>query len=268
MSVADCLGLARNSELLAQADEAWPAWCRQHPNLRVATDTTTLRCWLRQSTTADADAVLLGLAQLAAADGGNDSAAAATLAWALLPAACTLAHRLRTLSPTIDQIVASELWLETRTFPWRRLTKVSANILLNTRAGVLRECDARSQLKRSDPTWSHTRPVDPYGSFWARQAAAELDADDPAQELSELLEWACRHDVITPADRSLLLHLVQAGGRSGTTRTGRRAGGLMANDTTDALALQLGVSARTLRRRARRSIDALAGACAHGEASA
>ncbi|MBO1766675.1 hypothetical protein [Allobranchiibius sp. GilTou38] len=253
---------------MAQADHAWATWCRQDPALAVATDTATLRSWLKQSAAADADTVLLGLARLAAPDGGDDYAAAAALAWAMLPAACTLAHRLRTLSPSIDQVVASQLWLEVRSFPWRRLTKVSSNIVLNTRAGVLRECDAPSQLKRSDPTWSRTSPVDPYGPFWARMSASEVGAADAATELFELLDWACDRDVITAADRRMLLRLLEAGDRLRSRRTGRCGAGLMANETTEHVARQLGMSARTLRRRARRSIDALADACGNGQALA
>lgn len=267
MSVANCLGLTEASELLVQADHSWPTWCPQHPELDVVTDTTTLRAWLKQATTEAADAVLLGLAEVAAPDGGNDVAAAAVLAWALMPGACTLANRLRTLSPEIDQIVAGQLWLEVRTFPWRRLTKVSANILLNTRAGVLRECGARSQLERFDPTWSRTRSVDPFGSFWGRQAAPGPPIHDAADELLQLLEWACKHAVITTADRFLLLCLVEAADGSATTRTGRCGAGLMANETTEQVASKLGISARTLRRRTRRSIDAMTDACSHERAS-
>jgi hypothetical protein len=61
---------------------------------------------------------LHALATLAAADGGNDVAAAAALACALMPGACILANRLRTLAVQIDQIVAAQLWVEVRTFPW------------------------------------------------------------------------------------------------------------------------------------------------------
>ncbi|PWJ23263.1 hypothetical protein ATK17_3756 [Branchiibius hedensis] len=268
MSVADCLGLTEHSELLAQADQAWPAWCARYPVLDVAADTAGLRSWLKKAVTADADEVLLALAQLAAPDGDNDVAAAATLAWALMPGACTLANRLRTLSPEIDQIVAGQLWLEVRTFPWRRLTKVSSNILLNTRAGTLRECGAQSQLVRSDPTWSRTVPLVPYGPFWDGQAATEPGGDAAAEELFQLLEWACEHDVITETDRSLLVCLVEAADRATTTRVGRSRGGLMANETTEQVASQLGMSASTLRRRTRQSIDALAEACTHPKASA
>lgn len=266
MSVADCLGLAPNSKLLAQADQAWPTWCEQHPRLRVATDTTTMRSWLKQHATEDGDELLLCLAQLAATDGGNDVAAAAALAWALMPGVCTLANRLHTLAPEIDHVVAGQLWLQVRTFPWRRLTKVSANIVLNTRAGVLRECGAQSQVERSDPTWSRTSPVDPSDGFWTEGQPDPSEA--AAEELLQLLEWACEHDVITPADRSLLLCLVEAADGAAIRRTGRGSGGLMANDLNEQVAGRLGISVCTLRRRTRRSIDALTDACGHGRATA
>lgn len=280
MSVEDCLGLSPNSEMLAQADQTWPAWREQHPRLSVATDTTTMRSWLRQHTTQEADQLLLCLAQLAATDGGNDVAAAAALAWALMPGVCSLANRLGTLSMDIDQVVAGQLWLEVRTFPWRRLTKVAANILLNTRAGVLRECGAHSQLDRTDPTWSRTRLVDP---TWSRTSLGAVLGDSAhwfwmegradsnraaAEELLQLLEWACDHDVITPADRSLLLCLVEAADRTAINRAGRSGAGLMANGLSEEVATRLGISVRTLRRRTRRSIDALTDACGHGKATA
>ncbi|MBB2892146.1 hypothetical protein [Flexivirga oryzae] len=266
MSVADCLGLTPNSELLAQADQEWPTWCEQHPKLSVATDATTMRSWLRQHATEEGDQLLLCLAQLAATDGGNDLAAAAALAWALMPGVCSLANRLGTLAREIDQVVAGQLWLEVRTFPWRRLTKVSANILLNTRAGVLRECGAHSQLERTDPTWSRTSPVDPSRWFWMEGPSDPNEA--AAEELLQLLEWACDHDVITPDDRSLLLCLVEAADRTAINRTGRSGAGLMANGLNQEVATQLGISVRTLRRRTRRSIDALTDACGHGKAMA
>ena len=34
-----------------------------------------------------------------------------------------------TLTPLIDEVVASQLWLEIRSFAWQRLDKVAANIL-------------------------------------------------------------------------------------------------------------------------------------------
>lgn len=267
MSVADCLGLTPNCELLVQADQAWPAWCDQHPRLRVASDTATMRSWLRQHATKEGDELLLCLAQLAATDGGNDVAAAAALAWALVPGVCTLANRLSTLTPEIDQVVAGQLWLEVRTFPWRRLMKVSANILLNTRAAALAECGVRSQVERRDPTWANTRPVEGF-LIWTDGQGQRNQSEVAAEELLQLLGWACEHHVITLGDRSLLLCLVEAADRAAISRTGRTGAGLMANDLNDEVAIRLGISVRTLRRRTRRSIDALTDACGHGKAMA
>jgi hypothetical protein len=171
---------------------------------------------------------------------------------------------LRSVSARIDEVVAAQLWLEIRTFRWRGRSRVAANILMNARAGVLRECGVHSQLRRSDPVWSRTTPVDPYGGFWAGYAARNTAAEDsPADELLQVLEWACDKKVITREDRALLLCLVAAADRAGTTRVGRGGGGLMANDVSAAVAAEQGISAVTVRRRARRSLRALTQACTH-----
>src|SRR3546814_16997174 len=94
----------------------------------------------------------------AAPDGGDDIAAAAALAKCLLPGVCRLAGWLSTLPPRevfrdsqpvaagswsaverIDELVASQLWLEVRNFAWRRLRKVAANIPINPPVGLLHE---------------------------------------------------------------------------------------------------------------------------------
>jgi len=263
MSVADHLGLRdETSGLLALADQRWGHWATIHPALTRCCGVRELRSWLLGAGKAEADEALHALAILASADGGDDTAAAAALAWALMPGACTLANRLRTLTWHIDEIVAAQLWVEVRTFPWRRLRKVAANVLMNTRAGVLRDCDARSQLERTDPTWSRTSPVDPDGTFWGGYASTHCESPThPADELLELLQWGCETNVITDDDRSLLLCLVEAADRGVTRRVGRGTGGLMANDVSEAVAQQWGIAPKTVRRRARRSMDALSSAC-------
>ena len=190
MSVADQLGLRdETSELLALADQRWGRWAIAYPALTHCCGVLELRSWLRGAAKAEADEALHALASLAAVNGGDDIAAAAALAWALMPGACTLANRLRTLGWRIDEIVAAQLWVEVRTFPWRRMRKVAANVLLNTRTGVLRDCNAKSQLERTDPTWSRTSPVDPYGTFWGGYASTHCERPThPGQELLELLQ--------------------------------------------------------------------------------
>ena len=263
MSVADQLGLwDETSELLALADQRWGQWATDYPALTHCCGVRELRSWLPGADNAEADEALHALATLAAADGGDDIAAAAALAWALMPGACTLANRLRTLDWHIDEIVAAQLWVEVRTFPWRRLRKVAANVLMNTRAGVLRECDAQAQLERIDPTWNRTSPVDPYSTFWGGYASTHCERPThPAQELLALLQWGCENKVITDNDRALLLCLVEAADSAATRRLGRGYGGLMANKVSEAVAQQWGIAPKTVRRRARRSMDALSSAC-------
>jgi hypothetical protein len=201
---------------------------------------------------------------LAAADGGDEIAAAAVLAWAVMPGACALANRLRTLAQHIDELVAAQLWVEVRTFPWRRLTKVAANLLMNTRTGVLRDQGVRSQVSRMDRAWGRTSLVDPDGPFWAHYAVSQCD-DNPtaAEELFAVLEWGCETDVITMADRALLLCLVEAADRD-SLKAARGASGLLSRDASAQVASELGIGSKTVRRRARRSVDALAGAFAEG----
>jgi len=263
MSVADQLDLRDEScGLLALADQRWGIWATAYPALAQCCGVRELRSWLPGASQADADEALHALATLAAVDGGDDVAAAAALAWALMPGACTLANRLRTLHWHIDEVVAAQLWVEVRTFPWRRLRKVAANVLMNTRAGVLRDCDAKSQLERTDPTWSRTSPVDPYGAFWGGYASTHCERPThPGQELLELLEWGCQNKVITDDDRALLLCLVEVADSAATRRLGRGTGGLMANNVSEAVAKQWGIAPKTVRRRARRSMDALSSAC-------
>ena len=150
MSVETQLGLHdEGNGLLAHAGQNWASWADRFPCLSGIGGVGSLRAWLRAAEPAAADEVLHALVTLASPSGGDDASAAAMVAWALLPGASVLAQRLRTLSPRIDEIVAAQLWIEIRTFPWQRLRKVAANILANTRTGVLRECGAHRQLSAS-----------------------------------------------------------------------------------------------------------------------
>lgn len=262
MSVAENLDVANlhTSDLLRQARERWPSWVDAEPVLgTVPGGLDALRGWLRDVDPAEADQVLLALVELGAVDGGDDRAAAAVVAWALLPAACVLAGRLTNLTPDIEQIIAGELWIQVRTFPWQRLHKVAANIVMNTRQRALQECGVASQVSRIDRTWAMTTPYDLTGDVnWeglsSRSGMARRSARD---ELLDVLDWASDRDVITPDDRALLLGLVAAADQVDTVAVGRGWGGLMSNDVSAAVATHLGVSAVTVRRRARRSLQAL-----------
>jgi hypothetical protein len=268
MSVATHLGLDPASLALAELEPPWTSWVDQFAPLARACDLHSLRGWLAAAEPAEADEVLHILATLGSPWGADDIAAASVLAWALLPGACALAHRLHALSPRIDELVAAQLWLEVRSYPWHRLHKVAANILANTRAGVLRECGVRSQLARTDRAWTNTRLIDPYASFWNGYPTGREPAASAADELLALLESARAANVITDADKRLLLWLVEAADRCGITRTGRGNAGLMSNTASAQVAIRAGLSPITVRRRARRIIDALAAAHADLQAAA
>jgi hypothetical protein len=297
MNVGDLLGLDDGSELLRQARQRWATWVAADSRLAVVNDFGDLRDWLAIADRAAADDVLLALAMLAAPDGGDDVAAAGALAKCLLPGACRLAawlatqrrHMLPGDISLATELVASQLWIEVRGFPWRRGKKVAANILMNTRAGVLRECGDSTQVGRTDQTWVHTALVEPFATCDPGDVDVDVEpcgrgerrmpatgwnpclltdptpgpGDAPAsprEELLAVLAWACEEDVISADDRFLLLCLVEEAARVDTRRTGRGYGGLMANDISERVAPRVGFSDKTVRRRASKSMRALAAA--------
>ncbi|MBZ5733556.1 hypothetical protein K8Z61_03520 [Nocardioides sp. TRM66260-LWL] len=308
MSVGDQLGLDDNSELLDQARQKWPAWVAADPRLGVVEKFDELRAWLPSVDSSASDEVLLALAMLAAPDGGDDIAAAAALAKCLLPGACRLAGWLSTLPPRevfrdsqpvaagswsaverIDELVASQLWIEVRTFKWRRLRKVAANILINTRVGVLREVGDFFHVSRADRTWANTTLVESFstgdldasdGAAWSKgelatepvagalrhrpeilaDAGPEQEEPSATEELLELLAWACENQVISAADRYLLLCLVDEADRIETRNLTRGYGGLLSNEVSSRVAPRIGVSEATVRRHGSRTVRALAAA--------
>ncbi len=253
MSVATHLGLTDpDNDVLALARQRWASWQACHEALRVVDDLLELPCWLRAADWAAADRVLLALAELSAPDGGNDVAATGALAWVLLPGASLLAFRLGRLCHRIDEVLAAQLWVEARTFPWQRGQKVAANILMNTRKGVMRDLGIGEQ---ADPTWARSIPVAPTAEVWLD--AAHHTTPTPAQELHDLLERAQAKGVLSDADGELLLGLATAADRVHPARSGRGNAGLMAPAASEAVARSRGVSARTVRRHAARSVHAL-----------
>src|SRR5215218_4890378 len=198
MSVAVQLGFSdEGTDSLPNGDAGWRTWVDQFPSLARIGDPRSMRVWLTEAEPGEADEVLHALATLGSASGRDDVDAATVLAWALLPGACALACRLQSLSPRIDQLVAGQLWVEVRSFPWRRLRKVAANILANTRTGVLRECGVRTQVERRDRVWAAARLVDPSAPFWGGDTGPQVSATpSAADELLELLNWACTRALI------------------------------------------------------------------------
>ena len=78
--------------------------------------------------------------------------------------------------------------------------------------------------------------------------------------MAELLAWACENQVISPADRYLLLCLVDEADRVETRNLARGYGGLLSNEVSSRVAPRVGVSEATVRRHGSRSMRALAAA--------
>ncbi|GAA5122529.1 hypothetical protein GCM10023339_41080 [Alloalcanivorax gelatiniphagus] len=273
--VEDLLGLQDGGEPLEIARCRWDKWSGVDGRLRMVDGYDQLRPWLREADYEAIDDMLLALAELAALDGGNDVVAAGVLAKCLMPGACSLAawlHRRQQSHPfrdnqpgtsggpasVVDELVASQLWIEVRTVGWQRIRRVAANILLDTRAAVLLELGDHFQVERRDRSWARTLVTDdPVRS--AQPVTDDYDSD-AAAELADLLAWANESDVISPSDGQLLASVLEEAAAVETRNLRRGRGGLMSNEVSRRVAARMGVSDRTVRRHTSRAVGALADA--------
>jgi hypothetical protein len=276
MSVQQQLGLEDDGLLMQQIRERWSTWSTHDERLAVVVEFDELRDWLRTADVEERDDALYALAYMAAKDAGDDYFAGAALAWALLPGAATLGARLAGFSPHIDDLVAAQLWLEVRSFPWKRRRKVAANILAATRAGVLLDLGDLGQVRRSDRAWANTGllygrllegEVDPgvdaahFNERTREQLTVDFFADrTPTQEVEALLAWGVCEGLISDRDRLVLIELIEEAETTVPAR-GRTANcGLGGREITRKVGDRLGVSSATIRRRLNTSVAALAAA--------
>lgn len=262
MSVARHLGLQDPQEgLLAQARDRWPIWQESHPDLRVVPDLLDVPAWTTGAGPGGADEVLWRLAWLANPRGGDDAIAAGALSWLLLPGACTLAHRLRLLSARIDEIVAAQLWLEARSFPFERPWRVAAGLLAATRRGVLRDVGVVARDSGPDRAWAYTRVLDPSDEQWpALESTCQQPSSGTVQgrtdELTDLLSAALATGAIDHADQDLLIEVALTAHQVGARRD-LGAGGLCSRAGLRQVGERRGVSPATIQRKVRASLNAL-----------
>jgi hypothetical protein len=222
---------------------------------------------------ARADELLGGVVRLAAADGGHDEDAALVLAHLLDNGTRKLALQLRDLSDDIDELLAGELWLQIRAFPWRRRRRAYAkSLLLDTRLAVLAELrpyrtrDGQTRVTLIDPvtssapTGSEWDPADgPPGGHARVLDRAQVDEhDQDSSTLLDVLEWAQRSGVIDRAEAALLLELVVAADEIGPAERSRSAGrSVNRRAEIAAVAVRHGVVEKTIWRRRARALTAL-----------
>ena len=247
MSVETALGAsaATANQII---ERRWADWLETRPALAGA-DHVNLRGWLRTASTVAANGALYDLAVLAATDGGDDTEAALVLAWCLLPSACRIAKQFSDVDPVeIDQLVASQLWIEIRTYNWRTCTRVTGTICANLRRSVLREwsLDPDRPPRLNVVVWT-----DLLAQLCEEPAVAELS---PRQVLLQVLDWGVANGTIQEFDRALLLEMVEISVCDPKHRSPRRS--LLASAVV--AGPEFGVSPRTVRRRSRRALSALA----------
>jgi len=251
MNITEMLGL-QDERMESVVQEHWAAWVAIEPRLGVVEDPAQLDDWRRGAEPSVANGVLLGLARLAAFDGGDDVEAARVLAWLLLPTALRVRRRMGLADERVDEVVAAQLWVEVRSLPWRRQHWVAAKVAGQLREGVLLDCGAATRHRPQRLSTVPLGPVDPADE-------RRIEVEDPAVELAELLAWACAEEVITLEDRELLVSLIAAARTIQADGHGREgaAGGLSGRDLSAVVAQEWGVCARTVRRRTARCVAAL-----------
>jgi hypothetical protein len=207
---------------------------------------------------ARADELLGALVRTAAVDGGDDENAAFAVAHLLANGTRRLASRLRDLSSDIDSLVAGELWLQIRTFPWQRRRRAfAASLLLDTRHALLRELrpyrarDGEDRVLLVSPWMPEMQRV-------PNRAGLEppgCECDDSRSELLDVLGWAQRSGLVERADVALLVDLVLAADRTAGAGTARR--GLTVAAELAYVANLRGVHPQTIRRHRDRTLAAL-----------
>ncbi len=176
----------------------------RNPRLASAPAVDGLRDWLMLVGIDAADEVLHALVQIGSPSGRDCRPAAWVVAWALLPGAIAVARR-APAGPETDALVASQLWLEIRQFPWWRHRKVAGNVLANMRSVLARE----GALKR--PSWAERRTV-PTDRLPEQQPHVHASPDE---ELIDVLSWGEQVGLIGSGDRLLLSSLVEQTDRLG-----------------------------------------------------
>ena len=187
--------------------EVWGRWRAQEPILRDLDELAQLR----QRRGAEADQLLGALVRLAAQDGGDDELAARAVVHQMAYDAQRLAHELRDLSPDIDCLVLGSLWMEIRSFPWRRRTRAFATSLWRgTKRSVLRDVLSRESERGRVVVRAPEDISD--GVIPAVASPPEgATAAESRQELVDYLDWCVYAEWISREDALLMLELVAAG---------------------------------------------------------
>jgi hypothetical protein len=250
MSVAKCLGVDDlDAPNMQEVRAAWPRWPDVERALNVVDDIAVLPRWIKRASPAERDAVLAGLRRLAE----RDPRAYVALAWLLMPGASLLAGRLRRLAEAIDEIVAGQLWIQICEHDPAEDTYVATTILRRVERESMAELGLGELAKRRDPTWASSVLIERYDETILTE---EPDAEEPREELIELLRRALDSGAMSDQDRGLLLDLALAANLADAPLRRGRAG-LTTPSVAQLVSEDHALAARTIRRHAADALDRL-----------
>jgi hypothetical protein len=192
---------------------SWPVWVAAEPALATVGGIEAVASTVaNRADSQRADEVLAALVRLGALDGGDDLDAAWAVALLLANGAGALVRQLRSMSPSIDAMVAGQVWLQIRQFPSRRRRRaIAANILMDARRALLRDLGADTRTCSRGVTVilvdTNTVAVDSGGGLPALggRDLCQEPADEPT--LNEVVDWGIRNGVVRADDASTLVEL-------------------------------------------------------------
>ncbi len=259
MSIEQVLGRCAEQAAVADASGRWDAWACAQPTLGELGSAAALVDVVRdRQQPGRANQLLLALVRAGSADGGVDEAAATFVASLLAPGANRIIRSLSSLGPEVGDIVAGQLWLQVRDYPWRAKPRaVAKNILMDTRRAVLRDYGA-STYRRATLVPLAT-PDEASTADHALEVQYEQQVPDLA--LLQMLVWATAWRVLRRDDAALLWDLVLVDVQLAADpeprvrqRPGHGAGSELGAAT---LAAARGMTSRHLRRRRDHAVSAL-----------
>ena len=250
MSVAKCLGVDDvDAQNMQEVRAEWPGWQEVEKALNVVDDLVALPRWMKRATPIERDAVLAGLRRVA----GRDPRAYVALAWLLVPGASLVAGRLRRLGDVIDEVVAGQLWIQICEHDPADDAYVATTILRRVERESMAELGVGELAKRRDPTWASSVLIERYDETIP---AEEPDAEEPREQLIELLRRALDLGAVSDQDRGLLLDLAHAANLADAPLRRGRAG-LTTPSVAQLVSEDHALAARTIRRHAADALDRL-----------
>ena len=185
----------------------WRQWCAAEPVLTEIADLHELRALRGERE----DRLLGALIRLASRSGGNDPLAAIAIIHQLGGSIRSIARRFwRMTDEDIEEIVTATMWVEVRSFDWRRNTEHFGGKLTHATRRAVRRLLLSGHSGYLDEV---VVPVDP--QTWIFEALAEHAAreasvapTDAREELYRFLAWAVEQGHLEREDVGLLLTLV------------------------------------------------------------